>query len=308
MERLLVVTSTPHIKDGTTTRRIMLDVLIALTPAYLVAMVYFGPRTLLCVAASVLSCLFFEWGSQKIFKRKCTVSDLSAAVTGVLLAFNLPVSAPLWIFPIGAFFAIAITKQLFGGIGQNFANPAITARIVIMLSFAGLISSYPQPFDWTGKAADGITSATPLASETLPSCNKLLLGLHGGALGETCVIALVLGGIYLCIRRVISPLVPVIFMGSATIFCWAFGAEPITSLLTGGLVLGAIFMATDYATTPVTVLGRIIFALGCGFLTALIRCFGSYPEGVSFAILLMNICTPIIDRFTRPKVFGGNGK
>ncbi|MBQ1955116.1 MAG: RnfABCDGE type electron transport complex subunit D [Clostridia bacterium] len=308
MERLLVVTSTPHIKDGTTTRRIMLDVLIALTPALIVSVLYFGPRALLCVAASVCSCMFFEWGSQKLFKRKCTVGDLSAVVTGVLLAFNLPVTTPLWIFPIGAFFAIAVTKQLFGGIGQNFANPAITARIVIMLSFAGLISKYPLPFAWLNPSADGITGATPLSAETIPSFKELLLGLHGGALGEVCVLALIAGGIYLCIRRVISPLVPVIFMGSTVLFCWLFGADPLTSLLTGGLVLGAVFMATDYATTPVTVLGRIIFAIGCGFLTALIRCFGTYPEGVSFAILLMNICTPIIDRFTRPKPFGGESK
>ena len=285
----------------------MLDVLIALTPALIVSAVYFGPRALLCVLASVASCLFFEWGSQKIFKRKCTVGDLSAAVTGVLLAFNLPVTTPLWIFPIGAFFAIAVTKQLFGGIGQNFANPAITARIIVMLSFAGHISRYPEPFSWLDKA-DGITGATPLAAESVPPIRDLLLGLHGGALGETCVLALVAGGIYLCIRRVISPLVPVIFMGSAVLFCWAFGADPATSLLTGGLVLGAVFMATDYATTPVTVLGRIIFAFGCGFLTALIRCFGTYPEGVSFAILLMNICTPLIDRFTRPRPFGGEAR
>ena len=286
----------------------MLDVLIALCPALTVSVVYFGPRALLCVLASVASCLFFEWGSQKVFKRRCTVGDLSAVVTGVLLAFNLPVTTPLWIFPIGAFFAIAITKQLFGGIGQNFANPAITARIVVMLSFAGLISNYPQPFDWLNKSADGVTGATPLAAEVIPTYKELLLGLHSGALGETCVLALAAGGIYLCIRRVISPLVPVIFMGSATLFCWAFGADPLTSLLSGGLVLGAVYMATDYATTPVTVLGRIFFALGCGFLTALIRCFGTYPEGVSFAILLMNICTPIIDRFTRPKPFGGEAK
>ena len=308
MERLLVVTSTPHIKSGTTTRRIMLDVLIALTPALIVGTVYFGPRALLCVLVSVASCLFFEWGSQKVFGRKCTVSDLSAAVTGVLLAFNLPVTTPLWIFPIGAFFAIAITKQLFGGIGQNFANPAVTARIIVMLSFAGLISSYPQPFDWLNPSVDGVTGATPLGAETAPSLTELLLGLHGGAIGEVCALALLAGGVYLCIRRVISPLVPLIFMGSATLLCWAFGADPVASLLSGGLVLGAVFMATDYATTPATVLGRIIFALGCGFFTALIRCFGSFPEGVSFAILLMNICILFLDRFTRPKPFGGEGK
>ncbi len=307
MERLLVVTSTPHIKAGTTTRRIMLDVLIALLPTLIVSAAYFGPRALLCVTVSAASCIFFEWGAEKVFKRKCTVGDLSAAVTGVLLAFNLPVTTPLWIFPIGAFFAIVIAKQLFGGIGQNFANPAITARIIIMLSFAALISSYPMPFDWLNKV-DGITGATPLASETVPSTVDLLLGLHGGAMGETCAVSLIIGGIYLVCRRVISPLVPVIFLGSATLFCWAFGADPIVSLLSGGLVLGAVFMATDYATTPTTVLGRAVFALGCGFFTALIRCYGSYPEGVSFAILLMNICTPLIDRFTRPKPFGGDGK
>ena len=309
MERLLIVTSSPHIKSGTTTRRIMLDVLIALCPTLAVSVWYYGPRALACVLISVASCIFFEWGSQKVFRRPCSVSDLSAAVTGVILAFNLPATTPLWIFPIGAFFAIVIVKQLFGGIGQNFANPALTARIIIMLSFAGKISNYVLPFEWFGQSGvDGVSSATPLAANHAPELWKLFLGLHGGALGETCALTLLIGGIYLVIRRVISPFVPVIFIGSATLLCWAFGADPMVSMLSGGLFLGAIFMATDYATTPSTLPGKIIFALGCGFLTALIRCFGSYPEGVSFAILLMNVCTPLIDRFTRQKPFGGEAK
>ncbi len=310
MERRMVVTSSPHIKSGVTTQRIMLDVLIALTPALVMSVVYFGPMSLACVATSVGSCLFFEWGAEKVFRRPVTVRDLSAVVTGVILAFNLPVTTPLWIFPIAAFFAIAVTKQLFGGIGQNFANPALVGRIVIMLSFAAKISSYPKPFAWTGwlGGVEAATGATPLAAEVKPGLLDLFIGNHGGALGEVCAAALLLGGIYLVIRRVISPLVPVVFIGTAALFSWIFGADPLVSILSGGLFLGAIFMATDYATTPSTPWGRVIFGVGCGLITCLIRFFGSYPEGVSFSILLMNVLTPYISKWTRSKPLGGETK
>ena len=306
MEKMLVVTSSPHIKSPVTTRRIMLDVLIALSPAFAASIWLFGPRCALIVAISVASCVFFEWGSQKLFKRPSTLYDLSACVTGVLLAFNLPSTIPLWMIPIGALFAIVFVKQLFGGIGQNFANPAIVARIVLFMSFASAMSHFATPTAWYNSSLDAITSATPLnPNAVLPSLGDMFLGLRAGCLGETCSLALIIGGIYLCIRRVISPFVPLVFVGSATLLCWAFGMDPLYSMLSGGLLLGAIFMATDYSTTPATTAGRIVFALGCGILTAIIRAFGAYAEGVSFSILLMNILSPLIDRFIKQKPFGG---
>lgn len=304
MERLLVVTSSPHIKSRVTTRSIMLDVLIALIPGLVASVWLFGPRSLLVVGISVASCVIFEWLTEKIMNRKVTIGDLSACVTGTLFAFSLPVSVPLWILPIGAAFAIIIVKQLFGGIGQNFANPAITARIVVMLSFAALLSKWIAPFEWLGKAADGVTSATPLALARTPSFTDMLLGIHGGCLGETCAAALISGGIYLVIRRVISPIIPLSYIGSAVLLGWLFGVDPVLSLFGGGLMLGAIFMATDYATTPDTPLGKLLFGLGCGLITALIRRFGAYPEGVSFSILLMNILAPLIDRYVKTRPLG----
>lgn len=304
MERLLVVTSSPHIKSRVTTHSIMLDVLIALVPGLAASVWLFGPRSLLVVGISVVSCVFFEWITQKISKRPVTIGDLSACVTGTLLAFSLPVSVPLWILPIGAAFAIIFVKQLFGGIGQNFANPAITARIVITLSFASLVTKWTAPFEWLGKAADGVTSATPLVSDQTLSFTDMLLGVHGGCLGETCAAALILGGIYLVIKRVISPVIPLSYIGSAVLLGWLFGTDPVTALFGGGLMLGAIFMATDYATSPDTPLGKFIFGLGCGLITALIRRFGAYPEGVSFSILLMNILTPLIDRYVKTRPLG----
>ena len=303
-ENFLIVTSSPHIKSNVTTQRIMLDVIIALCPALAASVWIFGPRALLVTAVSVLCCVFFEWGSQKLFRRESTVGDLSAVVTGILIAFNMPPSVPLWMLPIGAAFAIVFTKQLFGGIGQNFANPAIVARIVLFLSVASSMSTFTAPGAWRG-AADAVSTATPLnEAAALPSLTDMFFGMRAGCLGETCACALLLGGIYLVIRRVISPLVPLCYIGSTVLLCWLFGADPLYSLLSGGLLLGAIFMATDYATTPSTTAGKIVFALGCGLITAVIRCFGSYAEGVSFAILLMNILTPLIDRLIRQKPFG----
>lgn len=302
---MLVVTSSPHIKSKVTTQKIMRDVIIALSPAVAASVWLFGPVTLLATAVSVASCVFFEWGSQKVFKRQSAIYDLSAVVTGILLAMNLPSTAPLWVYPIGALFAIVFVKQLFGGIGQNFANPAIVGRIILVLSFTGLLSNYATPFAWYDKSLDAVTSATPLVKgAVLPSLTDMLLGIRAGAMGETCALALILGGLYLVVRGVISPVIPLSFIGSEMLLAWAFGADPLYSLLSGGLLLGAIFMATDYSTTPSTFVGKLIFGVGCGLITAVIRSFGSAPEGVSYSILLMNIVTPLLDRHIRQKPFG----
>jgi len=298
-QTLLTVSPSPHIRGGDTTGGIMRDVLIALAPAGIAGIVIFGLRALLVIAVCAVSCAFFEWGFEKILKRKNTVGDLSAAVTGVLLAYNLPVTIPLWQCVVGSFAAIVLVKQLFGGIGKNFANPAITARIFLVLAFAGSMSN------WT---YDGVTAATPLAAiangEAFGAL-RLLLGTHGGCIGETCAAALLLGFAYLLIRRVISWETPVVYVAVVFALSFVFGRNPVESVLSGGLLLGAIFMATDYVTTPITPWGRVIFALGAGFLTVIIRVFGSYPEGVSFSILLMNIVTPYINRATANRPLGG---
>ena len=301
----LVVSVSPHIRGSTTTSRIMLDVLIALLPAFVMSIVIFGARSALIVCVCVATCVVCEWIFEKALKRKNTISDLSACVTGTLLAFCLPSSIPVWQAVFGSFIAIILVKQLFGGLGKNFANPAITARIVMLLAFSVTMTT------WT---ADGITGATPLAlmmhgeHDALPGLASMLLGRHGGSLGETCAPALALGGIYLLLRRVISWHTPVSFIAAALVFTAILGHDPVFHILSGGIFLGAIFMATDYVTTPVTGAGKLIFGVGAGLLTVLLRVFGSYPEGVSFAILLMNILTPYINRLTITKPFGGKAR
>lgn len=300
--RELVVGSSPHIKSAITTQRIMLDVLIALCPALIAGCVLFGPRALLLVAVCVGSCEGFEYACRRVMGRSNTLPDLSAAVTGVLLSFCLPPTLPVPMAVLGCFFAIVVVKQFFGGLGQNFANPAATARIVLMLSFTGAMTSWVEPF-WYRTGADAVASATPLVGGSY-TVMELLLGLHGGCIGETCGAALLLGGLYLALRRVINPVVPVVFVGTVAALTLATGRELAPALLGGGLLLGAIFMATDYATTPATTVGKAVFALGCGVLTFLIRGYGNMPEGVSFAILLMNILAPLIDRFTATRPLG----
>lgn len=294
-----VITASPHIRAKVSTDSIMRDVLVALVPALIASAAIFGFRALLVTLVSVAACMFFEWGFEKIVKKPSTVSDLSAAVTGVLLAFNLPVSIPLWQVVFGALVAIVVVKQLFGGLGKNFANPAITARIVMLIAFAGSMTA------WT---VDGVSAATPLAAmaagENTPLAT-LLLGSHGGCLGETSAIALMIGLVYLLWRRVITWHTPVAMVGTVFMLTLILGADPVRHILSGGLLLGAIFMATDYVTTPSTPKGRFVFGVGAGLLTVLIRMYGSYPEGVSFAILFMNILTPYISRFTATKPFGG---
>lgn len=300
---MLLVSPAPHVRDRSNTTGIMLDVIIALVPTLVASAVIFGWRALALTALCVAVCVICEWGFQKLCKREVTVGDLSAVVTGVLLAFNLPVNIPLWQAVFGCVVAIVVVKQLFGGIGRNFANPAITARIVMLISFAGSMSDFVSP------TADAVSTATPLAAmakgEALPSTLDLFLGNHGGSLGETCALTLVIGGVYLIARRVITWHTPVVYIATVFLFTFALGENPVDHILTGGLMLGAIFMATDYSTTPPTKWGKVIFGLGCGIITVLIRVFGNYPEGVSFAILFMNILTPYITIWTRRKPFGG---
>lgn len=299
----LIVSASPHIRDKVTVKSIMLDVVIALCPAIITAIVVFGFRAALVVAVCVASCIFFEWGYEKIVKRPCTIKDMSAVVTGVLLALNLPVGIPIWQAIFGCLVAIVVVKQLFGGLGYNFANPAIAARIVLLISFSTAMTTWVFP--------DAVSTATPLALiqsgnvEALPSIGQMLLGARGGCLGETGVIALLIGGIYLIARRVITWHTPVCFIATVFVFTLILGENPVYQILSGGLFLGAFFMATDYVTTPYTKSGRAIFGFGCGIITVLIRVWGNYPEGVSFAILLMNILSPYITRWTSPKPLGG---
>ncbi len=301
----LITEVSPHIHEKTTTQRIMLDVLIALLPASIAGVILFGVRALAVIAVCVGSAVAFEWIFEKICKRKNTVSDLSAAVTGLLLALNMPVDVELWQAVFGSAVAIIIVKQLFGGIGKNFANPALTARIVMLMSFSATMSRWTLP-----NFIDTTSSATPLAILTgsgtgeLPPVIDMLLGIRGGCIGETCIIALVLGGVYLLARGIISWHTPVAYIGSVALFTLVLGENALYHVLSGGLMIGAIFMATDYATTPCTKWGKIIFGVGCGFLTVVIRVWGIYPEGVSFAILIMNILTPYIEKATMTKPFG----
>lgn len=309
MSNKLIVSPSPHIRDNATTSTIMRDVLIGLAPAMIAAVVIFGFRALLMTAVCVAACIIFEYGTERILGRENTISDLSAVVTGVILSFNLPVQLPLWMAVVGCFFAIVIVKQLFGGIGNNFANPAIAARIFLLLSFSQPMTTWLQVEG--GRAVQGVYGATPLAmisagdTANLPSVMEMLLGTRGGCMGETCAIALILGGIYMIWRKVITPTIPLAFIGGVFVLSLLFGVNPVYELLGGGLMLGAFFMATDYTTSPITEKGKIIFGLGCALITMVIRVFGSYPEGVSYSILLMNIITPHINRMVRNKAFGG---
>lgn len=290
----------PHIHCGRSTGGIMRDVIISLLPVTAAGCVIFGLRALLVAALCVVSCVGFEALFNLIMKREQTVGDLSAAVTGLLLALNLPANVPLWQCVVGSLFAIIVVKCLFGGVGQNLVNPAITARVFMLVAFGSMAT--------TAFPVDAVAGATPLASETMPSLKDLFLGNYGGAIGETCTAALIIGGIYLLVRRVITWHIPVVYI--ATVFVFSFlvkGFDPVSALsltLSGGLFIGAIFMATDYVTSPETPWGKVIFALGAGIITCAIRFYGSYPEGVSFAILFMNILTPYISKWTRRKVFG----
>ena len=310
---LLVLSSSPHVHRKTATRNVMLDVLIALAPALVWSVVVFGWKALLLTAISVASCVFFEWGFQKLTKRPVAIGDLSAAVTGVLLAFNVPVTAAWWTMPLGAFFAIVIVKQLFGGIGKNVVNPAIAARVFLFVSWPGEMTQYTEPF------VDAVSQATPLASlktGVLPEYGMLdaFLGRIPGCIGEVSALMLLIGVAYLLIRRVITWHIPVAYIGTVALLALIFPQAGTAieylgySVLSGGLLLGAFFMATDYTTSPVTYKGRLLFGFGCGLLTVMIRYFGAYNEGVSFAIMIMNLLVWYIDRLTLPVRFGGKKK
>lgn len=301
----LLIEPSPHIKSAATTQKIMLDVLIALLPAVIAGTLIFGLRALVLVVLCAAFCVISEYLFNLVLKRRQTVSDLSAAVTGVLLGLNLPPTLPIYMAAIGCFTAIIVVKQFFGGIGQNFANPAITARIVLMLSFGKYMTSWSAPIVSLTGGTDAVSSATPLAyPEVMPSYLEMLLGLRAGCIGETCTAALLLGGLYLIIRGIIDPVIPAAFIGTVAVCSLLGGKDVPMQLMSGGLVLGAFFMATDYSTTPLTRPGKLIFAVGCGIITCVIRFFGVYPEGVSFSILVMNILVPLIDRYVRPKPFG----
>ena len=304
LDKHLTMSLAPHIKSNETTRKIMLDVIIALIPAMIGAVYFFGLNALMLIVLSVVSAVAFEAAAQKFFKKDILIGDLSAIVTGLLIAFNLPANAPWWIPVFGSAFAIIVVKEFFGGIGSNFMNPALAARAALVSSWPVIMGSYIGP--------DGITGATPLAlmksgSTELPSILKMFIGNIGGSLGETSALLLLIGGAYLLIRKVIDWKIPVFYIATTAIMLFVLGVKPELMpyhIFGGGLILGAFYMATDYSSSPVTPMGKIIFAVGAGLLTALIRVKGGMPEGVSYAILLMNVASPVIEKFTKPKVFG----
>ena len=304
-----VVSGTPHVRSKESIQSIMRDVIIALVPATAAGIYYFGLRALILIVAAIISAVFFEWLYEKITKKPVTINDLSAVVTGLLLAMNLPASAPVWVAIVGGAFAIIFAKQLFGGLGQNFINPALAGRAFLLASYPTEMTTWVVP---NGLAADAATYATPLAqlkNGTLDaSLGQLVLGQVGGTIGETCAIALIIGGIYLLYKHVISWKIPVIYIATVFILFAVIGRHgmrmPLQEIFAGGVMLGGIFMATDYASSPVTPKGQVIFAVGAGLLTYLIRTFGGYPEGVSYSILIMNCCVPLIERFTEPTIFG----
>ena len=299
MKELLTVASSPHIKRPDTTRGIMSDVVIALAPAATYGCILFGLRALAVLITSVSVAVLCEFLWNKALKKPNTIKDMSAVVTGLLLGMNLPPTLPLWQAAIGSAAAIIVVKQMFGGLGHNFANPAIAARIILLVSFPASMTRFTEP------VSDAVTSATPLAGTagTL-SFKTLFFGMHAGSIGETSAFLLIVGGLYLVIRRVITPVIPVCFIGTVALLSLIAGENVMLSVFGGGLILGAVFMATDYTTSPTTPLGKAVFAVGCGIITFVIRKFGSLPEGVSYSILLMNILVPHINRFTLSKPFG----
>ena len=315
MQRL-VVSSSPHVRSSLTTQRVMLDVIIALLPAFIAGTVIFGVRSLAvvltCVGSAVLSELLFNLA----VKKEQTVGDLSAVVTGLILGLSLRADSPIWMCVIGSVFAIVVVKCLFGGLGCNFANPAVTGRVVLLIAYASALGGGSTPkIDGFTSSAALTSSATPLEAYgtggAVPSMIDLLFGINSGAIGETCVIAIVIGFLYLVIRKIINPEIPLIFVGTVFLFSLVFTGsftDALFQILTGGLMFGAVFMATDYVTTPITRSGKMIFALGCGLITVLVRFFGSYPEGVSFAILFMNILSPYIEKWTAKIPLGGKAK
>lgn len=302
MQNKLTVSSSPHLHTHDTTTGIMLDVIIALLPATIFGIIIFGWTSLAVVSVSVVAALLAEFIWNLLLKKENSLGDLTAAVTGLLLGINLPSRFPLWMAALGSAIAIIIVKQMFGGLGKNFANPAMTARIVLMVSFPAAMTTFYEPFSTV------ITSATPLANGAEYTLRELFLGMHGGSIGETSAIMLLLGGVYLIMRRVISPIIPLSFIGTVFVLSYALGTDGLYAILSGGVMLGAIFMATDYVTSPTYKWGKLIFGIGCGAICVVIRVFGALPEGTSYAILIMNLLVPHINRLTTPKPFGYGGK
>ncbi len=301
----MVVSVNPHIYAKDTTQTIMRDVCIAQLPAVLASIIFFGVQALLVEVICVAVAVICEWAFEKICNKPITITDFSAAVTGLLLALNLPVDIPIWQAMFGAFVAIIVVKQFFGGIGQNFANPAITARVIMLVAFSGAMTTWAIP-----AFTDATSAATPLAviggaEGALPTLAQMFIGARGGSMGETSCLALLIGGIYLIARKVISWHTPVAFIGTVLVLTALLGRQPLYQVMAGGLFIGAFFMATDYTTSPPTPAGKLIFGVGCGLITVLIRVWGNYPEGVSFSILLMNILNPYICDWTKTKPFGG---
>ncbi len=309
----LYVSSSPHIRSSATTRRLMLDVVIALIPAFIASFLVYGLRAVWVTALAVFSALLFEYISRRVMKRQQTIGDMSAVVTGMLLAFNLPPNAPLWLPVIGSFVGIVVVKQMFGGLGHNFINPALGARLVLTLSFPTAMTAWvvqAQPVAANSLTVDLIAQATPLAQlragGDLPGYLDLLLGTaKSGCLGEVSILALLIGAAYLLLRGVIKPWVPLAYIGTVAAMVSLAGQDPLYHILSGGLILGAFFMATDYTTSPLTLRGKIIFGVGCGLLTGLIRLFGGMTEGVSYSIVIMNILVPHLERWTKPVSLGG---
>lgn len=316
VKKQLIVTESPHTRHKSSAAEIMLDVIIALIPALIAGVIVFGYRAALLAIVCVASAVFFEWAWCKIVKKPSAIGDFSAAVTGLLLALNLPVTIPYWMAIIGALFAIIVVKQFFGGLGHNFMNPALAARAFLLTSWAQAMTTWVEPFAklnfWNN--ADAVTSATPLAAikggGEMASYLDLFLGNVGGCIGEVSALAILLGAGYLLWRRVITIKIPLTYILTVAVITFIFGGDgfftgdALYHVLSGGLLFGAFFMATDYVTTPCTPMGQTVFAIGCGVLTAVIRLWGGYPEGVSYSILLMNVAAPLIERYTQPKRFG----
>ena len=326
-EKLLTVSPSPHEKSSSTVTRIMLDVIIACIPSLIAAVVLFGYKVIAITAVSVGTCMLSEWVCRKVMKRHNTLGDLSAIVTGLLLAFNVPVTIKLWMVALAAVVSIVVVKQFFGGIGMNFVNPALVGRIVLLASFPTAMSNWVQPLSWRINVK---TTASPLYEleklfdsgnvsanaingvENMPSLLDMFLGKRSGCIGEVCALALIIGLVYLIARKVIKPTIPFFYIGTVAVIMLFAGKFSLTFLLyelmAGGLLLGAIFMATDYTTSPVNFKGQVIYSIGCGLITSLIRLYGSLPEGVSFAIIIMNILTPHIENLTLRKPFGTEKK
>lgn len=313
----LLVSSSPHVWEGTTTRQIMRTVLLCLAPAALAAVYFFGLRAAVVIVTTMAAAALTEWGCCKWMGRPSTIADGSALLTGLLLAFNLPASVPVWLPVIGAMFAIAVAKVAFGGLGFNFINPALAARAFLLAAWPAEMTTWTRPFD-------AVTTATPLALlprpvgpppeavGELPSYMDLLMGQVGGSLGETSALLLLVGAAWLLYKRIIDWRIPASFLGTVALLAWMLGGtnglftgDPLYHVLAGGVILGAFFMATDYVTAPISLRGRWIYGVGCGLITVLIRLYGGYPEGVSYSILIMNVAAPLIDRFTVPVPFGG---